>query len=532
MLDLERREDIARLRTALEQAGYLRPQAAEALGLPLGSEPRRIDLPLFLRRLASPSPLHTLIKLFALRVPVAPPEAATALDPLDLRTATALGIVEIREGNVLPLVGFATTEGLALVHDMPLASAEGLRPDHVVGLNPPALLLAHLAVRRPCGRALDVGCGGGVQSLLAARHCEHVVGVDLNPRALAFARFNARLNEVSNVEFRQGSLYEPVGGERFDLVVCNPPYVVSPESEVLFRDGGRPGDAFCQEVVRGAARHLRPGGFATVIVNWVEREGAHWSEPLREWVKDEGCDAWLLHMDTSDVLTYAAGWNRQPDADRYAAALDRWMGYYARNGIGSIGMGAVVLRRSAFRAPWVEAVELPARPQAQASSEILRAFETRDRVGELGEGSALLAARFRVSEQARVAQFGSLRDGRFEPDGARLRLAGALAFEGMADAGTLQLLQLADGRRSLGEIRAAMSDGRNADAGGRADAILATARRLLALGFLVPAESAGGRGKDASLDGVEPAADAAPARAAGDRGTAGAFGGEAGLGAG
>lgn len=532
MLDSERRDDIARFQAALAAHGYLRPEAAGLIGVPLGGEARRIDLPLYLRRLAPPSPLHSLIKLFALRLPVAESEAREALAPLDLDAAAALGLVEAREGGVAPLVGFVVTEGLALAHDLPVAGRDGLRPDHVVGLNAPALLLARLTVRRPGGRALDVGCGGGVQSLLAARHAEHVVGVDLNPRAVAFARFNARLNGVTNVEFREGSLFEPVRGERFELVVCNPPYVVSPESELLFRDGGRPGDAFCAEVVRGAARHLEPGGFATVVVNWVEHEGAHWSEPLREWVSGAGCDALLLHMDTSDGLTYAAGWNRQPDAARYAEALDRWLDYYARSGIRSIGMGALVLRQRASAVHWVEALELPARPQDQASAEILRAFAAQDRLGELAERDALLQARFRVAEATRVTQVASLREGRFLPAASEIRLAGALPFEAAADAGTLRLLQLADGRLTLGEIVTAMAGGAHTDAQGLAESVTATARRLLALGFLLPAEGAGERGKDARVDGVEPAASAAAARAAGDRGPAGARGREAGVGAG
>lgn len=532
MLDSERRDDIARFQAALEAHGYLRPEAAGLLGVPLGGEARRIDLPLYLRRLAQPSPLHSLIKLFALRVAVPESEARAALAPLDLDAAAVLGLVECREGSVVPLVGFVVTEGLALAHDLPVAGREGLRPDHVVGLNAPALLLARLTVRRPVGSALDVGCGGGVQSLLAARHAERVVGVDLNPRAVAFARFNARLNGVTNVEFREGSLFEPVDGERFDLVVCNPPYVVSPESELLFRDGGRPGDAFCKEVVRGAARHLAPSGFATVVVNWVEREGAHWSEPLREWVASAGCDAWLLHMDTSDGLSYAAGWNRQPDAVRYAEALDRWLAYYARSGIRSIGMGAVVLRRRGDGVPWTAAVELPARAQADASAEILRAFAAQDRLGELGEQGALLAARFRTSNAARVAQVAALEQGRFETAACEIRLAGALPFEAAADAGTLRLLQLADGRRTVGEIVGAMAGGADPHASGLVDSVVATARRLVALGFLVPAEGAGERGKDGSVDGFEPAADAASPRVAGDRRSPGALGRAAGLGAG
>ena len=84
-------------------------------------------------------------------------------------------------------------------------------------------------------RALDVGTGSGVQALLAARHARRVVATDVNKRALLYAELNAALNGLENIEFRRGSLFEPAGGEYFDLVTCNAPYVVSPENRWAYR---------------------------------------------------------------------------------------------------------------------------------------------------------------------------------------------------------------------------------------------------------------------------------------------------------
>ena len=67
------------------------------------------------------------------------------------------------------------------------------------------------------------------------------------------AAFNAAINGITNVEWRLGSLFEPVAGERFDLIFSNPPYVISPDSQFIFRDGGRQGDALCEEMVRACA---------------------------------------------------------------------------------------------------------------------------------------------------------------------------------------------------------------------------------------------------------------------------------------
>src|SRR5207247_9299507 len=102
-----------------------------------------------------------------------------------------------------------------------------------------------------------------------AGHCESVVATDVNERALAFTELNAALNALGNVECRRGGLFEPVGGETFDLITCNAPFVISPEHRWTYRDSGLRGDEFSERVVRGAAEHLADGGFATLLVSWV-----------------------------------------------------------------------------------------------------------------------------------------------------------------------------------------------------------------------------------------------------------------------
>src|SRR5262249_1450255 len=143
-----------------------------------------------------------------------------------------------------------------------------------------------------------------------------------------------------------GSLFEPVSGESFDLIVANPPFVISPDSDFVFRDSELPGDAICREIVRGAALHLRPGGFATVLCNWVCRTREERWEPLAAWVEGLGCDSLLLCHGAIDPLRYASRWNQplRSDPVAYASAVTRWLDYYEREGIVGIGFGAVILR--------------------------------------------------------------------------------------------------------------------------------------------------------------------------------------------
>ena len=124
-----------------------------------------------------------------------------------------------------------------------------------------------------------------MQSLHLASHCEVLVGTDLSERALGFARFNAALNGL-DVELKTGSLLDPVEGERFGLVVSNPPFVITPRSDAVpvyaYRDAGLVGDGVVEALVRGVGHHLEPGGVAQFLGNWEIPRGADWRDRLAQ----------------------------------------------------------------------------------------------------------------------------------------------------------------------------------------------------------------------------------------------------------
>jgi hypothetical protein len=238
-------------------------------------------------------------------------------------------------------------------------------------------MLANLTVRRPAARAADVGTGNGVQALLCAAHCEHVIATDLNERALAFAEFNAALNGVDNIDFRAGSFFEPLAGERVDLLVCNPPYVISPENSLIFRDSGLPGDAVSAQLVAELPEFLEDRAFATIMLSWIA--GDEVAARPRSWIEGRGCDAWLLHTRSDDALTAALAWNRadETEAERVQEAVDAWLEYYERLGIERIAYGGLVLRRRLAGETWFRADGIPEARHEQASAQLERMFEAR-----------------------------------------------------------------------------------------------------------------------------------------------------------
>ena len=190
-----------------------------------------------LRATADGSPLSTLTRLWPLQAPVPLVDAERAL-PGMVDALCVTGVLERSVGEVrarLDLRPYADEQrDWWVLSDLtPGLDGAGVRvsTDHVLGISSASSSLAQLTVREPAGRALDLGTGCGVQSLHLADHVDEIVATDVNPRALWMTRLNFELNRVhgtTSAEVRDGSLYEPVRGELFDLVVTNPPFVISP----------------------------------------------------------------------------------------------------------------------------------------------------------------------------------------------------------------------------------------------------------------------------------------------------------------
>src|SRR6266545_531430 len=179
------------------------------------------------------------------------------------------------------------------------------------------------------------------------RHTKHVVGSDGNARAITFARFNGILNGAPDIDWRVGSWFEPMKGETFDVISCNPPYVISPASQYIYRDSGMRGDSVSEQVVREVGAHLAEGGYGTITVSWAAEPDDDQALPVRRWVADTGCDAWILHYRTEEPIATAKTWNEEEaiDTSEFAQRLDEWLAYYESLGINAIAYGAVVLRR-------------------------------------------------------------------------------------------------------------------------------------------------------------------------------------------
>ena len=118
-------------------------------------------------------------------------------------------------------------------------------------------------------QVLDLGTGSGVGAIRAARWAGRVVATDINPEAARCAQINALINRLEQViETRVGDLFGPVQGERFDLILFNPPfYRGQPRRQRGWRDHAwRSPDAF-DRFLDELPAHLREGGRALVVLS-------------------------------------------------------------------------------------------------------------------------------------------------------------------------------------------------------------------------------------------------------------------------
>jgi methylase of polypeptide subunit release factors len=142
-----------------------------------------------------------------------------------------------------------------------------------------------------------------------------------------------------------------VAGERFDLVVTNPPFVISPATgeRLVYRDSGLPGDRAVEHVVRALPRHLAPGGIGQVLANWSVLHDRPWDERLTEWTDGSGCDVWVVQREVLDPAEYVELWLKDAGlhgAGDYLSRYDTWLSWFEDEGVEGVGFGWINLKET------------------------------------------------------------------------------------------------------------------------------------------------------------------------------------------
>lgn len=335
------------------------------------------------------SPLATLITLFPLAQTVQAADAAQAL-PLDALSKAGLINIDgdqVRANVDIRPYGFETPDGQwdgwvvadptpGLDHDR-----RPMRPDYVLGVSPASTTLAQMTIPTQVENALDLGTGCGVQSLHLSTHATRITATDLNPRAADLARLTFALNDLE-VDLRHGSLYEPVADQRYDLIVTNPPYVMSPPTDasqrLTYREGDFTADELVRQVVTGSIDHLNPGGSCQVLANWAVTDQP-WQDRLAGWAP-AGADLWVIEREYLDPYSYIEMWLTDAGLaghPSWAARYREWLDYFKALGIKGIGMGWITVVNAQRDQPditlesWPHEVHQPVGPALGARNQAL-----------------------------------------------------------------------------------------------------------------------------------------------------------------
>lgn len=366
--------------------------------------------------------------------------------------------------------GFAD---LWVASDLSAHQVDGPLPaDHVLGIGQASLTLASITHRKPVRTALDIGTGCGIQLFHLLDHAEHVTGTDLSERALAFARFNLLLNAPQlgldpdrldeRVELLHGSLLDPVAGSSFDLVVSNPPFVITPrreqESRYVYRDGGRTGDEVMADLISGMPEVLAAGGTAQMLGNWEVPDGSDWETRPRQWVDGTGLDAWFIQRDHQTPAEYAETWLRDASEERDLATYrSRYADYlqdFESRGVSGIGFGMIWLHRpdSAAADPWRRFEEI-AHPVEQPLGPVIG--RTAERAAEAAE--SVLDRALMVPSGGDVTEERYQRFGAAHPEVILARQGSGLRRGRPVSSAAAGFLSAADGEFTAGQLITAVA---------------------------------------------------------------------------
>ncbi|MEU5769842.1 class I SAM-dependent methyltransferase [Streptomyces asoensis] len=494
----DRADVAAQLREALLAASFTADGLLELLGAPAYAALARSETVPALRATRGDTPLETLVRLFLLQQPVA---YARVAEFLPVGACVESGwLVPAGEDEVAAAVdvrpyGGPDGEDWFIVSDLGCAvgGAGGIGSkdeDVVLGVGGASTTLAGITVRTPVSAALDLGTGSGIQALHAARHATRVTATDLNPRALHITALTLALSGAPAADLRTGSLFEPVrDDETYDLIVSNPPFVISPGARLTYRDGGMGGDDLCRSLVQGAGERLNEGGFAQFLANWQHVEGENWQDRLRSWVP-RGCDAWIVQREVQDVTQYAELWLRDAgdhrgDRAEYQAHYDAWLDEFEARKVKAVGFGWITLRRTTAAEPVITVEEWPHPVEQPLGDAILAHFARLDYL-RAHDDAALLAGHFRLVTEVVQEQVGL--PGAEDPEHVVLRQHRGMRRATQVDTVGAGFAGVCDGSLSAGRILDAIAQLVGEDPVSLRDRTPAQIRLLVEQGFLEPAE--------------------------------------------
>ena len=395
--------EIVAVRAAFARAGFDERQmsACEAIA------PRQLDavrLPAVLHELSTRSDDASLLTAaFVYGGAVDGDALARALGTEAYGAMDRVGVFAPQDGRIRVRLRITPYRGVWI------ASDDLHERDPVMGPGRTTDELAHCLEFRGVSSLLDVGCGAGSLALIArASGVAEVVGTDIDPRAIAYAHFNGRLNRLE-CTWLVGDLAAPVQGRRFGAVVSQPAYVAQPMAleGVTFLHGGVRGDELALRLLGQLDGLLEPRGKGWVLFDSPEVRVRELTTAVQQSLGTGRLDTCLIVTPGHSAADQAIGYASLRDRSLgpvYATTYGAYRRHFAGLGVDRVRHALVYVRGSAGRS-----VGIALEPSGLAGFTGNQLDEMLDGVAWAGAPVLeLLAANVRPSAVARLVHEQSL----------------------------------------------------------------------------------------------------------------------------
>lgn len=486
MINLPRETDIRDFRKFLDAYGYKETELNARIGTaspPNTSNRQRLA---YVTREATPQ--NALVRLFLLGHSI---DQATITDVLPesfLELCTRAELLEQAGDRIRATVVIVAIADLLIASDAYHVLGSDRAGEFVLPASThSAGFLRKLTLRDSFATMLDLGCGSGIHALFAARHCDKVTAADISATAIAYTAFNARLNNIDNIECVEGSFFEPVAGRSFDLIVSNPPFVLGPDDAFVYRDSQLELDQTCRELVADAPAFLNENGYLQMLCETVEIENEPWLERMKSWFEGTGCDAWILHSPTLHPVHYVA--NRASNVTggslEESTGYDAWVDYFESRSVSAIHPILITARRRDAN-NWTHVHNLPGDIDGEAGEAVRKSIAACDFLERCASDAALLDASLKISPDLTLEQQFSRQEQQWQPQLSTMRMTNGLPMDAEVDLPILAFLNQLDGQQTLQGTVEAFAKAVGADTAKLVADLLPIVRMFVGRGFLEP----------------------------------------------
>lgn len=422
---------------------------------------RELDLPgLSGRRPPKPQvgdSLDAAIYFFVAGEPLPIAEANALFPPAvwDAMEFTQLAVPDPADASrSIAIVALYPIRGLYLASDRwnnPDHSPRTMFPDIVYpALTKSAKQFINYTSFEPCEDFLELCAGTAPAALLAAKTSKNVWATDIAERSLEFAKFNAALNGITNVNFVLGDLFEPMEGRMFDRIAAHPPYVPVLKPAEIFYGGGEFGEEITKRIIAELPARLKPGGRFYCRTLGTVRPNQSFETRIREWLgeKQSEFDVGLFVLQDLEPRQFALEetLNKNGGRDEYA----QWEKLFMRNDVRQLVIGVIVIQRAAEARPvFTMRRTIGAGTSAETLDRTMR-WEAEMQKAEAFE--KLMRAQPIATPGIEIIVRHALRNGQIAPESFTLSIETPFATDCKVQPWMAMLLPRCDGNTTVGEM--------------------------------------------------------------------------------